>query len=228
MIAIIPARGNSKGLPGKNIKYFHGKPLIAHTIEAALNSTSVSRVIVSTDNAEIANISKAYGAEIPFMRPGYLATDEAMAIDTYIYTIDRISREEKISIEDIIVLLPTAPLRNASDIDEAVEIYKNNTADSVISYTKEAHPVFWHKYIDDKGRFVSLFDENILNNRQELRETFYPNGAIFIFKTVLLRTGKYYGDNSLSYIMPGNRSVDIDTIEDFNYAEYLMRQSHGE
>src|SRR5690606_22892236 len=151
--AIIPARGGSKGLPGKNVKLLNGKPMIAYTIEAALNSKSISRVIVSTDDIAIAEVAKSYGAEVPFMRPVDLATDDAKSIDVYTYTIKRLEKEEDILIREIIVLQPTSPFRTAQHIDEAIELYLEKKADSVISYCNEHHPIFWHKYIKEDGRF---------------------------------------------------------------------------
>lgn len=124
MIAIIPARGGSKGLPGKNIKFLNGKPLIAYTIEAALKAKHVHRVIISTDDLEIADTAKKYGAEVPFMRPEYLATDDALAIDVYKYTLSRLSETEGTIITDFMVLQPTSPLRTATDIDKAITIFK--------------------------------------------------------------------------------------------------------
>ena len=111
VIAIIPARGGSKGLPGKNIRLLNGKPLIAYTIESAIEAKNINRVVVSTDDMEIAKISKTYGAEIPFMRPQELATDNAFAIDNYIYTIERINTEFGGNYKEFVVLHPTSPLR---------------------------------------------------------------------------------------------------------------------
>lgn len=227
MIAIIPARGGSKGLPGKNIKNFLGKPLISYTIDAALKSKYITRVIVSTNDLEIAKIALKYGAEIPFLRPDYLASDDAKAIDTYLYTIEKISNDENIAVENIVVLLPTAPLRNSIDIDNACEIFNTKNADSLISYTPESHPIIWHKHINEEGKFENIFDDDVLSNRQDIKESYYPNGAIYIFKKSLLQSGKYYGTNSFSYIMPRERSVDIDTIDDFEYAEFLMKKKYG-
>ena len=110
MIAIIPARGGSKGLPGKNIKYLNGIPLIGHSIQTALKAKSISRVIVSTDDAEIAKRAQEYGAEVPFIRPKNLAEDNSMVMDAYIHTIDRLVNESKEEIESFVALLPTAPL----------------------------------------------------------------------------------------------------------------------
>lgn len=142
MIAIIPARGGSKGLPGKNIKEMCGKPLIAYTIEVALKSKSIDHVILSTDDEEIATVAKKYGAEVPFMRPAELASDTAMAVDNYIYTIGRLEKEWNTKIDSFVVLQPTSPLRIAEDVDGAVELFNTRKADSVVTYVKEAHPVF--------------------------------------------------------------------------------------
>lgn len=221
MLAIIPARGGSKGLPGKNIKELNGKPLIAYTIEAALASKYVTRVIISTDDDEIANIAVQYGAECPFMRPASLATDSARVIDVFKYTLDRIEQEDGHVINDFVVLQPTSPLRTVDDIDNAIELFKEKNADSVISYCAEHHPVTWHKYINDDGKFVNIFEAGI-NNRQEERTSYYPNGAIYVFKQSIIYNEQYYTDNSYAYLMDRKRSVDIDTVEDFEYVIFLM------
>lgn len=223
MIAIIPARGGSKGLPGKNVRPLNGKPLIAFAIEAALKAKHIERVIISTDDDEIARVAVEYGAELPFMRPAELASDTAMVIDNYIYTIGRLEEEDGKDIDAFVVLQPTSPLRVAEDIDGAIELFEKKGADSVISYCQEAHPVTWHKYLDEDGRFVDIFDANI-KNRQENRVSYYPNGAVYVFRTSMIRERKYYTDKSYAYVMPRTRSVDIDFIEDFEYAEFLLRR----
>lgn len=223
MIAIIPARGGSKGLPGKNVRPLNGKPLIAYAIEEALKAKHIDRVIISTDDEEIARVAVEYGAELPFMRPAELASDTAMAIDNYIYTIGRLEKEVGKTIDAFVVLQPTSPLRIAEDIDGAIELFEQKKADSVISYCQEAHPVTWHKYLDEEGHFVDIFDANI-KNRQENRVSYYPNGAVYVFRTAMIRDRKYYTGKSYAYVMPRARSVDIDFIEDFEYAEFLMKR----
>ena len=172
MIAIIPARGGSKGLPGKNIKMLCGKPMIAYAIDAAKKSKYIDHVVVSTDDQQIADIALQYGAEIPFLRPDFLAFDTAQAVDNYIYTIDRLSKRWSIPIEEFVVLQPTSPLRITEDIDGAIEMFFEKKADSVISYTPEAHPVRWHKYINENNEFVDIFDTTI-TNRQDLKTSYY-------------------------------------------------------
>lgn len=226
MIAIIPARGGSKGLPGKNIKNLHGKPMISYTIDAAKESKHITDIIVSTDDEEIKKIAVANGAICPFMRPDKLASDDAMAVDNYIYTIERLRNEYSYKIGDFVVLQPTSPLRISSDIDQAIAMFSDKNADSVISYVEETHPVIWHKYLDEDGRFENIFDETLVN-RQQNRVSYYPNGAVMVFRYELIKTRRYYSDNSYAYIMPKNRSVDVDTIDDFEYAEYLLEKQYA-
>ena len=123
MVAIIPARGGSKGLPGKNIKNLNGKPLIEWTIEAALKSKCIDKVVISTDDTNIASISENAGATVPFLRPQDLATDHSLAIDVYLYTIDKLIENTSKKYSSFIVLQPTSPLRNSDDIDNAVELF---------------------------------------------------------------------------------------------------------
>ncbi len=227
MIAIIPARGGSKGLPGKNIKELLGKPMITYTIEEALKSKYITDVIISTDCKEIEEVAVKYGAKSLFLRPDYLATDSAKAIDNYVYTVDRLNQEFDYSIEEFIVLQPTSPLRIVDDIDNAVKLFIEKKADSVISYTEEHHPVEWHKYITDDGKFENIFEEKLLN-RQDMKPSYFPNGSIFIFKYALLKEEKYFNDKSYAYIMPRFRSIDVDTIEDFKYIEFLMLGQNNE
>lgn len=222
MIAIIPARGGSKGILRKNVKLLNGKPLIAYTIEAALAARNISRVIISTDDKEISKISMDYGAECPFDRPKYLASDDAKSIDVYKYTLDKLEQLEGLSkIEEFIVLQPTSPLRSSADIDNAIRYFREKDADSVVSYCQENHPIKWHKFLNEDGKFENIFEDD-LNNRQVNRPTYYPNGAIYVFKRDIINSGVYYTDRSFAYIMDRIRSIDIDDIDDFNYAEYIL------
>lgn len=226
MLAIIPARGGSKGLPGKNIKLFGGQPLICHTIEVAKSSSLISRIVVSTDNEEIASISSAAGAEVPFLRPSEFATDTSMAIDAYFYTIDNLSPLSESKYQSFVALLPTVPLRSSLDIDEAIRLFECKKADSVISVTEPSVPLEWHRKVDSNGVLRPMFpDFNALKNRQDYEETFIPNGAIFIFDTNKLKQSRnYYMEKTYPYIMPQNRSVDIDTEFDFKVAELLLQE----
>ncbi|RSD27914.1 cytidylyltransferase domain-containing protein [Vibrio pectenicida] len=226
MIAIVPARGGSKGLPGKNIKSLFGKPMIAYTIEAALNSKYITDVVVSTDDQETYDVALSYGAIKSFLRPKELARDESLAIDNYIYTVQRLNDEFGKDLSSFIVLQPTSPLRKTQDIDGSIELFYSKSADSVVSYCVEHHPVMWHKYIEEDSRLTCIFSDEVIENRQKYRESYYPNGAIFVFKQSLIERREYFSDHTFAYKMPRSRSVDIDTQEDFDYAEFLMRKSN--
>lgn len=226
MLAIIPARSGSKGVPKKNIKELAGAPLISYTIKAAKKSEFITRVIVSTDSEEIADVATKYGAEVPFLRPAELATDDAKAIDVYLYTIERLNLENDEQINEFLVLLPTSPLRNYMDIDQAIKIFKKKNADSVISVTETEYPPQWIKRISEKG-ILEDYIQGLNNlNRQEYEKTYIPNGAIYIFKyNVLKKEYNYYTDKTYPYIMPNIRSIDIDTPLDFMIAEYLIKNN---
>lgn len=229
MLAIIPARGGSKGLPGKNIKILNGSPLIAYTIKSAKESKTIDRIIVSTDDKRIAEISINYGAEIPFLRPKELATDDAKAIDNYIFTIEELKKRENIIYEEFVILQPTSPLRKTEDINNAIELFYEKKADSVISFSEAQHPPLWAKKIDRNLKISNYFQDSIVNkNRQEIPIAFMPNGAIFVFKYLLLKEKyTYYSDKTYAYIMPQINSIDIDNLLDFEFAEFLIRRNNG-
>jgi CMP-N,N'-diacetyllegionaminic acid synthase len=222
VLAIIPARSGSKGLTGKNVKILLDKPLICHTIDEAKKSKFIDRVFVSTDDKNIAQIAIECGAECPFLRPDHLASDDSLANDTYIFMLEKLSIEYDINVSEFIVLQPTSPLRTVIDIDGAIELFKEKNADSVISYTEEIHPISWHKYLNENSQFIEIFDQKMAN-RQEHRKSYYPNGAIYIFKKEIIFQGKWYTDKSFAYLMLRSKSIDIDTIDDFMYAEFLLR-----
>lgn len=227
MIAIIPARGGSKGLPGKNIMQLGGRPLIAYAIEAAKTAKEVDRVIVTTDSEEIAKIANLYGAETPFIRPAELAQDSSIACNAYLHAIDYLREHEGCEIKNFIVLLPTVPFRTGFDIDEAVKLFKDKGADTLVSMTAVEVPVNWYFTVDDEGRTRNAgFASDILVNRQNVIQYYHPNGAIYILDYHLLKTKRtYYSDNTVAYIMSSKKSIDIDTLDDFHYAEYLLTEN---
>ena len=226
MIAIIPARGGSTGLPGKNTRLLGGYPLICHSISAALDSKFISRVIVSTDDENIAEISRECGAEVPFIRPKELADDTSMVMDAYLHLIDKLSVEGSEKIESFVALLPTAPLRTSEDIDNAVEIFTKNEADSVMSVTETAIPIEWYMKITDSGILSNyLTEKSLINNRQDFNQAYNPNGAIYVFRTeILRRTRQYISNKTYAYVMPRDRSADIDDLLDFEWAEFLIQR----
>ncbi len=227
MLAIIPARGGSKGVKGKNVKLLCGKPLIVYAIEAAMAAKSLDRIILSTDDPKIARIASKYNVEILFMRPKELAQDNSLAIDNYIYTIERLNREFNCNYEEFVALLPTVPLRTSEDIDKAVELFSQTNAESVISCTTLHHPLEWIFSINDDGIIQrnNEIDIKKMKNRQESKHVYIPNGAVYVFKYSLLKEkNSYYSDQTYAYVMPPERSVDIDTELDFKFAEVLIGQ----
>lgn len=227
MLAIIPARGGSKSVPKKNIKQLAGKPLILWTIEAAEKSEYIDRIVLSTDDEEIADTCRSTGIDIPFLRPTELAQDDSMAIDNYIYTVERLNSEYNHNYKEFVVLLPTVPLRNSYDIDSAIKFFIEKDADSVISCTFLSHPIEW-TFTIDKNRLIKRrkkVDTKKMMNRQVSDNAYIPNGGVYVFKTALLKDHySYYSKKTYAYIMPQERSVDIDTEYDFEFAEYLMKK----
>lgn len=225
IFAIIPARGGSKGIIGKNIKQLNNKPLICYTIEESLKCTLLDGVFVSTDDKLIADISMKSKAKV-IDRPAELATDQSPTIDTIYHAMDFIGKE---SDNDIIVLLqPTSPLRNVIDINLALDIFMKNECDSVISMCKVEHSPYWcFKYED--GKLKPLFGNKYLKmRRQELPDVYRPNGAIYI-STIknLYKNNGFDCAKMVPFIMPLERSIDIDEEIDFTLAEMLIQKGNN-
>lgn len=224
ILGLIPARGGSKGVPGKNIKLLGGKPLIQYSIEVAFQS-KLDKVLVSTDDYAIATIAKECGAKVPFMRPFELATDTAMSIDATKHALIQIEKLDEIEYDAVMLLQPTSPFRLVSDLNDAIELLVSNPdADSVISVVDvEAHHPARMKYIEN-GRLIDpLFaEEHEGQNRQELTPMYLRNGSIYLTRRNTILAGSYKGKNCMALIMPGERSVNIDTSFDFEYAEWFL------
>jgi N-acylneuraminate cytidylyltransferase/CMP-N,N'-diacetyllegionaminic acid synthase len=226
VIALIPARGGSKRLPKKNIRPLLGKPLIVWTIEHARASRYIDRVIVSTDDEEIAKIAQKHGAEVPFMRPKELATDEAKGIDVVLHAIEFLDKQ--LGKDFVLVCLqPTSPLRTSEDIDKALEEFlKNPKAEAIVSVCECEHHPLWSGVLPEDRNMKNFLKPDIINkNSQELPKYYRLNGAIYIGRASYLRKNKsFFGEKTYAYVMPSFRSVDIDTILDFKFAEFLLRE----
>ena len=207
-IAIIPARGGSKGLPGKNIIDFHGKPLIYWTVKAALDSGCFDSVIASTDSQEIADAALASGATVPGLRPPHLATDEATTHDVIVYTLDQSPADT------VVVLQPTSPLRTANDIRACLDMYRN-TGRPVVSATPAKPWIF--TMIGDVA--TPAFD---FTARRQDAEFLAPNGAVYVFSDEYVRDNRQWWGDAILYVMPQERSVDIDTPTDLVIAKALF------
>jgi len=226
ILGLIPSRGGSKGLPRKNIKPLLGKPLIAWTIEQALTSKYLDSVVVSTDDEEIAEISKKYGADVPFMRPKELAEDNAKGIDVVLHAMDWVKENDTRKQYDLLMLLqPTSPLRISEDIDKAIELLFLKEAKAIVSVCEVDHHPLWANILPEDGCMKNFIRKEIMNkNRQELPIFYRLNGAIYLSYCNYIKERKsFFGKDTFAYIMPKSRSVDIDDEIDFKLVEILIK-----
>ncbi len=226
VLAVIPARGGSKGIPRKNIHLLAGKPLITYTIEAALQSQYRLRVVVSTEDEKIAEVAQAAGAEVPFLRPAELARDDTPTFPVIQHALQWLEQHDDYQPELVVLLQPTSPLRGSEHIDQALELILSSEADSVVSLCEAEHSPYWMKKVDAEGR-VSPFivTEGEYTQRQALPKVYRLNGAIFVTRPeVIMRENRLLGDDTRAYIMDQGDSIDIDTELDFKLAELLIKQ----
>ena len=227
-VSIIPARGGSKGIPRKNIIDFNGKPLIAHSIEHALNANLGGRVIVSTDDEEIAEISRSFGAEVPFIRPKELAEDHVLDLPVFVHALKWLKDEEGFDPEIVIHLRPTAPYRKPEWIDEAVKLLlEHPEADSVRSVSEpDKHPYRIFE-LDSHGFLDPIMKhrhpEPYLLRRQDLPKMFYYNCVIDITRPqTIFEKASMTGDRLFPYIMNPDDVIDIDSPRDLEIAKALF------
>jgi N-acylneuraminate cytidylyltransferase/CMP-N,N'-diacetyllegionaminic acid synthase len=226
VLAIIPARGGSKGVPRKNIIEINGKPLINYTIETGLSAKKkglIQELIVSTDDKEIANISLDAGATVPFLRPDYLSNDTAKSVDVMIHAYE-FYKDKGIIFDTILLLQPTTPLRTVEDIDSSLQVFKKNKATSLISCYKEEYIcdlVSYHKH----GDFGIALNEghNKGGRRQELEDLYVRNGAIYITTVEqMIENHRVFDDVPALYVMPKDRSINIDCMDDVELLRWKL------
>jgi len=225
ILAIIPARGGSKGIIRKNIKNLAGKPLIGWTIETALKTSIIERIIVSTDDEEIAEVGEFFGAEVPFLRPKELALDNTTDMAVYEHTLDWLMQNEGYLPDIIVWLRPTSPLRTSEDIEKAVELLVESRADWVRSVCKvENHPYWTYRLVNNKMEpFIEGIDIRKYLRRQLLPPAYRVNGNVDVtWRKTIVDKKMLYSGNLHAYVMPVERSLDIDTMIDFVFAEALM------
>ena len=221
-LAIIPARSGSKGLKDKNIKLLNGKPLMAYSIEAALESKKFDEVMVSTDSPKYADIAKEFGAMVPFLRSERTSSDTASSWDMVKEVLSCYEELGK-KFDTVCLLQPTSPLRNAVDIQEAYKLYEERASVAVLSVCEMEHTPLWSNVLSD-DLSLNGFIKTDLGTRRQDNDTYYRvNGAIYITSVEqLYKDSNLYREGSFAYIMPRERSVDIDTMLDFSYAEFLL------
>lgn len=224
-LGVIPARAGSKGVIGKNIKLLNGKPLINFTIEAALAS-SLTKVIVSTDGEDIAQISRDAGVDVPFMRPPHLATDEAKSISVVLHALEEVEAATSSQYDAVMLLQPTTPFRTKDDIDQAIQRFEQTKADSIISVVDVgAHHPARMKYLEGDRLIDPAFCEEYENQpRQELNPMYIRSGAIYLTRREVLLQNSFKGKDCRALIMPLERSVNIDTEIDFRYAQWVLNE----
>lgn len=222
ILAVIGARGGSKGLPGKNVASLCGKPLLAWSIDAARQSASIARTVVSTDDETIAIVARQHGADVPFLRPAALATDDAPAIAVVRHVVEALARDGYHP-DAVMLLQPTSPLRTAGDIDRAAALLLERQADAVVSVCPAKPHPYWMKGIDATGWMRDLLPQpEAFTGRQALPEVYALNGAIYLVRSEVLLTGGWNGPRTAAYVMPLERSIDIDTSLDLAIAEFLL------
>jgi len=221
ILAIIPARGGSKGVPRKNIKLLAGKPLIVWTIEEAKKSKYISKLILSSEDDEIINVAKEYGCEVPFKRPVKLAQDNTPGIDAILHAIEQCP-----GYDYIILLQPTSPLRTSEDIDDFISYFINQNVNACVSVCEPSKSPYWMYQLGTSNNLIPLLKENAsISRRQDLPKAYALNGALYIANIEWIKqTKNFVTDETVAYVMPVNRSYDIDTIDDFQICEYLLEK----
>jgi N-acylneuraminate cytidylyltransferase len=219
LLAVIPARGGSKGIPRKNIKYLAGKPLIAWTIEAAKNSTCIDRIIVSTEDEEIASLARSYDADVPFVRPMELAADDAPGIDPVLHAIQQLP-----DYDWVLLLQPTSPLRTARHIDGIWNFCQRQGSTSAASVCEVTEHPYWTYKKDSRSRLQPFVtDKPDIDRRQNLPPAYVLNGALYLAKTDwLCNQGNFIGAETLGYVMAPECSVDLDSLHDWRWVEFLI------
>jgi len=228
ILAVIPARGGSKGVPRKNIRLVAGKPLITYTLEAALAVRHrLHRLIVSTDDAEIAEVARRYGADVPFMRPAELAGDRVPMIPVLQHAVQTVEAMDNIHLDWVLLLQPTAPFRTAEDIESSLELAACGGCDSVISVVQvfAVHPILM-KRIENDRLLPFYIEEKEGTRRQDYQPPAYMrNGAIYLTRrAVLMEQNSIWGQVIRPYIMPEERSVSVDSELDLKLAEFMLAE----
>lgn len=218
VLGVVPARGGSKGVPGKNIRRVGGKPLIAWTIEAAHSSKYLDHVVLTSDDREIIDVAKEYNCDVPFVRDSHLASDTTPTIDVVLDAIDRCP-----GYEWVVLLQPTSPLRTAQDIDRAVELCISSGTKSCVSVCMAQESPYWMYTLNSNQHLTPLLPNMGVTRRQDLPLVYSLNGAIYVANSEWLRQERtFLTPDTVAYEMPVERSLDIDTESDFFQLKFLL------
>jgi len=226
ILALIPARGGSKGVSRKNIRMLGGKPLIGWTIDAGKKSEYIDRLILSSEDEEIISVARKCGCEVPFVRPAELSADDTPGIAPVLHAVGALDDK----FDYLVLLQPTSPFRVAEDIDGAIRRCIENKADSCVSVTEsEKHPA-WMFYLTDSGHLTPVFNTiDEATHRQQLEPVYALNGAVYMvdIQALFEREKLFFPDSTLAYPMPPERSMDIDTLFDFTLCELIAKRMEG-
>ncbi len=224
MLAVIPARGGSKGVPKKNIRELSGKPLISYTIQAAIDSKIFEKVIVSTDSKEIADIAAFYGAEVPFLRPKAISGDLTSSDDVILHALSYMQQQGS-QYNEVCKLQATSPLRNSEHLREAYSLFHEKNADFLVSVCECEHSPLWSGIIGADLRLDNFISDEVKRScRQDLPTYYRLNGAIYMGKVKQFNINKsFLGKNCIAYVMKQKESIDIDSQLDFTLAEIMIR-----
>lgn len=220
VLAIIPARGGSKGIKDKNIISVHGKPLITYSIDTALKSKYIDYVLVSTDSEKIAAISRENGAYVPFLRPNYLASDTSTTLEAVIHALRSLGEMGE-QFDYLVLLQPTQPLRSEDDVDNAIELCVQNKRGTLSVSPVKDHPILV-RFMDANGEMCKLLPVGSTVRRQDMPSYYRVNGCVYVNPISEVTETLSFNDNPIPYIMPQERSVDIDGYEDVALVEYYL------
>jgi CMP-N,N'-diacetyllegionaminic acid synthase len=222
-LGVIPARGGSKGVPGKNLRLLGGRPLLAYTAAASLNARRLARAVLSTDDPAIAAAGRALGLDVPFMRPDALAGDDTPMLPVLVHAVDEL-RRAGFAADTVVLLQPTSPLRTAAQVDAALELLDSTGADSVVTVVEVPHQFSPVSVLAlDGGRLRPYLSGPVITRRQDKPRVFARNGpAVLAVRVATLEAGSLYGSDCRPLLMDAATSVDIDDPADFDYAEFLL------
>ncbi|MBF0184166.1 MAG: acylneuraminate cytidylyltransferase family protein [Magnetococcales bacterium] len=221
VLAVMPARGGSKGLPGKNCRLLHGKPLLAWTIAVARQCTAIDRLILSSEDATIIATAEQWGCEVPFIRPAHLATDSASGIDVLRHALQSLPQRY----EWLVLLQPTSPLRLAEDITACLQRCQQEQAPACVAVTPVKTP-YWSYFLTENQELQPVMGQDATRvGRQQLPVAYALNGAVYVARCDwFMQQGGFVGPGTRAHVMPPERSVDIDTLFDWQWAEWLLQQ----
>jgi len=227
ILAVIPARGGSKGLPGKNIRPFAGLPLISHSIMFARMCPEITRCIVSTDSPEIASVAKDHGGDAPFLRPTELAEDDTPMMPVLLHALHQAEQDDETHYEMLLLVDPTSPAREASDVSGMLSrLEQSPSANGIVSVSQPDFNPIWHCVVEKDGWMIDLMDSATkYERRQDVPLVYRINGALYLWRTEYLRkqTGSWRaGGNLMMYEVPEIRSMSFDNLEEFARAEVMV------